>query len=302
MATAVPHEGDLLLSALSDDGTLGVRAISAPGLAAEAATRQQTGPLAAAALGRALLGTVLLAAGGKDGETVELRLRGDGPLRSVLAMADGLGRARGTVGNPRAALPLRGDKLDLETGLGSGELAVTRLRPGLLRPYTGVVPIVSGGIAKDLAFYLTESEQTPSAVGLGVLHDAAGRIEVACGFVLQALPGASEDGLLRAERNVSALGAPADVLRGGASLHELVERLLAGLGVRVLDERVPVFHCACDGERALRATALLGREDLDQALAEGAPLDVRCDFCGDRYAIDPAAALARLAPAAALPR
>jgi molecular chaperone Hsp33 len=299
MATAVPHEGDLLLRALSGDGTVGVRAITAPGLVAEAAERQGASALAGAALGRALLGTLLLGAGGKDGETVELRLRGDGPLRSVLVMADGLGRARGTVGNPHAELPLREGKLDLAGGLGAGELAVTRLRPGVVRPYTGVVPIVSGGIAKDLTYYLTESEQTPSAVGLGVLHAADGRIDAACGFLVQALPGASDDGLARAERNVNALGPPAELLRGGVSLAALVERLLDGLGPhRVLDERVPVYHCGCDAERALRAAALLGREDLDQAVAEGAPLDVRCDFCGDRYAIDPAAALALLAPAA----
>jgi molecular chaperone Hsp33 len=300
MAKAVPHEGDRLLRALSADGTLGLRAVSAPGLVNEAIVRQDASALAGAALGRALLGTVLLAAGGKDGETVELRLRGDGPLRSVLAMADGLGRARATVGRPRAELPLRGGALDLEAGFGAGELAVTRLRPGVLRPYTGVVPIVSGGVAKDLALYLTESEQTPSAVGLGLLQDEDGRALVACGFIVQALPGATDDELARAERNVNALGSPADVLRAGVSLEGLVERVLAGLGVRRLDERTPAFHCGCDAERALRATALLGREDLDQAVAEGAPLDVRCDFCGDRYAIDPAEALALLVPAAAL--
>jgi molecular chaperone Hsp33 len=300
MATSVPHEGDLLLRALSADGTLGVRAISAAGLANEAATRQQASALAGAALARALLGTVLLAAGGKDGETVELRLRGDGPLRSVLAMADGLGRARGTVGNPRAELPLRAGQLDLAAGLGAGELAVTRLRPGLLRPYTGVVPIVSGGVAKDLTLYLSESEQTPSAVGLGVLHAEDGRIDTACGFLVQALPGAPEESLARAERNVGALGSPAELLRAGATLPDLVARLLDGLGSRLLDQRVPVFHCGCDAGRALRATALLGREDLDDALREGAPLDVRCDFCGDRYAIDPAEALALLEPAAPL--
>jgi molecular chaperone Hsp33 len=296
MATAVPHEGDLLLRALSADGTIGLRAVSAVGLVREAAVRQGASPLAGAALGRALLGTVLLGAGGKDGETVELRLRGDGPLRSVLAMADALGRARGTIGNPRASLPLRDGRLDLASGLGAGNLAVTRLRPGLLRPYTGVVPLVSGGIAKDLALYLTESEQTPSAVGLGVLHDGAGTIDVACGFVVQALPGASEESLARAERNVGALGGPAELLRSGVTLHGLAQRLLDGLGARILDERTPVFHCGCNAERALRASALLGRAELDSAIAEGEPLDVHCDFCGERYAIDPAEARALLAP------
>jgi molecular chaperone Hsp33 len=299
MAKAVPHAGDRLLRALSADGTLGVRAVSAPGLVNEAIVRQGASVLAGAALGRALLGTVLLAAGGKDGENVELRLRGDGPLRSVLAMADGLGRARGTVSQPRVELPLRGGSLDFETAFGAGELAVTRLRPGVLRPYTGVVPIVSGGVAKDLALYLTESEQTPSAVGLGILHGEDERVSVACGFILQALPGADDGALARAERNVGRLDGPAEVLAEGAPLEGLVERLLDGLGVRMLDERTPQYFCGCDAERALRATALLGREDLDQAVAEGAPLDVRCDFCGDRYAIDPAEARALLGPAAA---
>jgi molecular chaperone Hsp33 len=215
-------------------------------------------------------------------------------------MADHEGRARATIGNPKVELPLRDGRLDLEGGLGAGELAVTRLRPGLLRPYTGVVPIVSGGIAKDLALYLTESEQTPSAVGLGVLHGGDGSIDVACGFVVQALPGASDESLARAEHNVGALGPPAERLRAGATLRELLARLLDGLGCRLLDERTPVFHCGCDAERALRASALLGHDDLADAIREGAPLDVRCDFCGDRYAVDPAEALALLAPAAPL--
>jgi molecular chaperone Hsp33 len=116
--------------------------------------------------------------------------------------------------------------------------------------------------------------------------------------VVQALPGASDETLARAERNVNALGRPAELMRSGVGLHGLLARLLDGLGMRLLEERVPVFHCGCDTGRALRAAALLGREDLDQAIAEGGPLDVRCDFCGDRYAVDPAEALALLELAA----
>ena len=294
MATSAPRAGDLLLRALSGDGGVGVRAVSAVGLVAEATARQRTGVLASAALGRALLGAVLLGAGGKDGETVQLRLRGDGPLRSLLAIADADGRARGSVGNPAAELPLRDGRPDLAGGLGAGELAVTRLRSGVVRPYTGVVPIVSGGVAKDLALYLTESEQTPSAVGLGVLTGAGPEIEVACGFVVQALPGAAAASVARAERNVNELGRPAELLAEGLGIRGLLERLLDGLDGRVLDERVPVFHCGCDADRALRATALLGPAELDAAIAEGVPLDVRCEFCGDRYAVDPGRARALL--------
>ncbi|MEN8160780.1 MAG: Hsp33 family molecular chaperone HslO, partial [Myxococcota bacterium] len=197
--------------------------------------------------------------------------------------------ARGRVANPSAACA-RPD--DLGSGIGAGELAVTRIRPGRARPYTGVVPIVSGAVAKDLTLYLAESEQTPSAVGLGVLEATGEAPAVACGFVLQALPGADDDAVARAEENVGALGRPAELLRAGLTLHGLVEHLLDGLGVRLLDERTPIFHCGCTVERALHATALLGRDDLADALDEGKPLDVRCDFCGERYAVDPSEALA----------
>ncbi len=301
MPTAGDPPGDLLLRALSSDGSIGVRAISAPDLVREASERQRTSPLATAALGRALLGAVLLGAGGKDGETVQLRLRGDGPLGSVLAIADAEGRARGRVANPSAERTLASGEPDLRGGVGAGELAVTRIRPGRARPYTGVVPIVSGAVAKDLTLYLTESEQTPSAVGLGLLPASPDAPAVACGFVLQALPGAAEGSVIRAERNVGALRGPARLLRSGLTLRGLVERLLDGLGVRWLDERVPAFHCGCTPLRALHASALLGREDLEHAHREKEPLDVRCDFCGERYAVAPAEALALLEATADVP-
>ena len=287
---------DLLLRALSADGGIGVRAISAPALVAEAAARQETGPLATAALGRALLGAVLLGAGAKDGETVQLRMRGDGPLGSVLAIADSEGRARGRVANPRAEGTLVHGELDLGRGVGAGELSVTRTRPGRAHPYTGVVPLVSGAVAKDLTLYLTESEQTPSAVGLGLRPAADAEPAIACGFVLQALPGATDEAVARAERNVGRLESPADLVAAGATLRDLVEQLLDGLGVRWLGERTPRFHCGCNAERALHASALLGRADLADALAEGAPLEVRCDFCGAHYAVEPREALALVGP------
>jgi molecular chaperone Hsp33 len=212
----------------------------------------------------------------------------------VLAIADADARARGRVANPSADRTLPDGEPDLPGGIGAGELAVTRIRPGRAHPYTGIVPIVSGAIAKDLTLYLTESEQTPSAVGLGLQPASATLPSVACGFVMQVLPGAAEDSVLRAERNVGRLEGPAELLRSGVTLHGLVETLLDGLGVRWLGESVPAFHCGCTLERALHASALLGRADLEQALREDEPLDVHCDFCGERYSVDPAEALTLL--------
>jgi molecular chaperone Hsp33 len=287
-----PH--DSLLRALSEDGGVAVRALIGTELVREAHRRHATRPLATAALGRALLGAVLLGAQGKDGETLELRFRGRGPLGSVIATADCEGRARGYVSHPGVELALRGGKVDVAGGLGLGELVVVRFRPGWREPYTGIVPIVSGEIAQDIALYLTESEQTPSAVALGVYQEADGEVGAAGGFLVQALPGAADSTVKRVEQNVLRLPALSEWIRNGATAAQLVERLLAGVGSREPESSPVHFHCGCDDARVLRAVSLLGRSDLEQAMAAHETLEVRCVFCGDRYDVDPERARALL--------
>lgn len=289
-----PLAPDQLLRTLSEDGSVSVRVLIGSALVAEAARRHATSPVATAALGRALLGAVLLASQGKDAETVELRFRARGPLGHVVAIADDGGHARGYVSNPGLDLPLRDGRLDVSRGIGLGELAVVRFRPGWREPYTGIVPIVSGEIAEDIALYLTESEQTPSAVALGVYHEENGAPRAAAGFLVQALPGADDEVVRRVEANVQELPSLARLARDGASAADLVVRLLQGVGRRDIEFSSPQFFCACDGERVLRAVAMLGRRDLEDAMAKGEQLEVRCVFCAERYAVDPERARALL--------
>jgi molecular chaperone Hsp33 len=263
-------------------------------LVGEAARRHETSPVATAALGRALLGAVLLASQGKDAETVELRFRARGPLGHVVAIADDAGRVRGYAANPQLDLPLRGGRLDVAKAIGLGELAVVRFRPGWREPYTGIVPIVSGEIAEDLALYLTESEQTPSTVALGIFHESDGAPAAAGGFLVQALPGADDETLKRVEANAARLPALSRLVHDGASAADLVSLLLAGVGRRDLEESAPAFFCGCNEERVIRAVSLLGRRDLEQAMAQGERLEVRCVFCAERYAVDPERARALL--------
>ena len=285
---------DQLLRTVSQDGSVAVRALVGSALVAEAARRHETSPVATAALGRALLGAVLLASQGKDAETVELRFRARGPLGHVVAIADDTGSVRGYVANPGLDLPLRGGRLDVGGAVGLGELAVARFRPGWREPYTGIVPIVSGEIAEDIALYLTESEQTPSAVALGVYHDEDGAPRAAAGLLVQALPGADDEVVRRVEANVRGLSSLARLARDGAGAADLVALSLRDVGRRDLDARAPRFFCACDGERVLRAVALLGRRELEDAMAKREQLEVRCAFCAERYAVDPERARALL--------
>ncbi len=284
----------MLVRAISGDASIAVRTLVATRLVTEATQRHGTSPTAGAALGRALMGALLLASDGKQGETVQLQFRGAGPLRAITANADAAGHARGYVADPGVHLPLRTGKLDVGAAIGVGLLSVLRFRPDGTEPYRGIVPLVSGEIAEDIAHYLRDSEQKPCAVALGVFVSARNEIEAAGGFLLHALPGAADDVLARVERNVTALPPASRLVRSGVDARQMAERLLAGLGTRWLDQIEPRFHCGCTRERVLRAATLLGRAELRDVIRCGEPLEVRCEFCAARWtlSIDDVGALA----------
>lgn len=286
-AARIPPGACELVRTVSADGGLSVRAIVATGLVAEAARRHETAPTASAARGRALMGGVLLAAGAKEDETLQLQFRGDGPLGQMTVIADHLGRVRGYVSDPSAHPPSRSGKLDVGAAVGKGILAVVRYHPSWREPYTGIVSIVSGEVAEDLTHYLAESEQTASALAVGV-HVASDRsIEAAGGYLVQALPEADEDVLARLERTVRALPSPTELVRAGLSADGIVDRLLEGIGARGRQRSRPEFHCGCDAERIRRAVTLLGRAETRAIAEKRERLEVRCEFCATGYVLEP---------------
>jgi molecular chaperone Hsp33 len=285
---SVHRAPDRLVRTVSRDGGIAVRAIVGTRLVTEAARRHDTSPLATVALGRTLLGALLLAAGGKGGETVQIQFRGEGPLRSVVALANDSGRARGYAQNPRAHLPRVDGELDVHNAVGAGVLTVVRQRPGQ-PPYTGVVQILYGTIARDLTHYLAESEQIHSAVALGVQEARDGAIASAAGYLVHALPGASEEETRRAEQNVHATSLPSELVADGCDARALAERLLDGLGYREHFESEIAFQCNCDAERVAAAVRLLGEEEIARAAQSGESLEVRCEFCAESYTLAPEA-------------
>jgi molecular chaperone Hsp33 len=285
-----------MVRTLSRDGGIAVRAIVGTGLVAEAARRHHTSPTATAALGRALLGALLLAAGGKGGERVQLQFRGAGPLRGVVAFADDAGHARGYVGHPGAHPPRIDGELDVHSAVGAGVLSVVRHRPGQ-PPYTGVVQIVYGTIARDLTHYLAESEQSRTAVALGVQEGGAERVAAAAGFLVHALPGASDAETRLAEHNVRATLNPSELVAAGADAGEIAERLLDGLGARERTESRVEFRCDCNADRVASAVRLLGDQEIERTAERGESLEVRCQFCAESYAVPPDALRALIRPA-----
>jgi molecular chaperone Hsp33 len=282
---SAPEPGDVLVRTLSTDGSIAVRAMVATGLVGKAAARHATAPTATAALGRTLMGAVLMAAEAGPDETLQIQLRGDGPLGAVTVIADSAGGVRGFVGDPAADPPSRDGKLDVGRAVGRGLLAVVRYHPSWHAPYSGIVPLVSGEVAEDLAGYLLESEQKPSAVALGVFVGSDGSVEAAGGFLVQALPGASDEALALLERNVRGLESPTQMLRAGLDADGIVDRVLSGLGSRERHRSLPRFACRCDRDRVLRAVTLLGRDEIRDISARGEAVEVRCEFCAERYVL-----------------
>lgn len=278
---------DELLRTISADGSVSVRVLVATRLVREAARRHETAPTATVALGRALMGTLLLATEAQDGERVQVQVRGDGPLGTITVTASSAGDVRGYASRPQADLPLAGGRFDVAGAVGLGLLTVERNHPAWKQPYSGIVPLVSGEIASDLAHYLLESEQKPSSLALGVYLGADGEVEAAGGYLVQALPGADDAALRVFERRVAALVQPSSLVREGADARALLDRLVGGLGAQPPSCVAPRFECPCSMERVRRALVFLGDDEIRDVIEKSETLEVRCEFCAEMYYVPP---------------
>lgn len=274
---------DYWIRSVTDDST--VRAMAAVTTTAVelARRRHRTSPTATAALGRVLTGASLLGVALKRGQTVMVRIQGDGPLGGVLAMSDAVGTVRGYVANPEVHLPLtaRG-KLDVGGAVGRGTLQVT-LDLGLRVPYHGSVPLISGEIAEDLASYLVVSHQIPSVVALGVLVAPSERVMAAGGLIVQVMPGADERVVAYLEERAQVLPAITSMISTGQTPEEMVDAVLGTIVSRVV-ERGPVrFRCRCSWRKVQQVLISLGDAELREILAEQGRVEVTCNFCNARY-------------------
>ena len=271
---------DYLCKATAED--VRVYAAITTGVVGEAARRHRCGALATAALGRVMTGALLLAANLKNRECLTVKFHGNGPLGKIVADASADGSTRGYVVHPEVELPLTNGKLSVGQGVGRGFLSVTRFT-GLKDPVTGTCEIFSGEIAEDLTRYLFQSEQTPSVVGLGVLVGIDGSTEAAGGFIVQPLPGASEETLERLEQTVATLRPVSMMVKDGLSAQEIVAEVLRGFtAIHVLSETELSFRCQCSKNRTREILSTLRDEDLKQ-LEEDGNAEVCCDFCGEKY-------------------
>lgn len=274
---------DYLVRIFTKEGNIRGLACVTTSLVEEARQRHGTFPTASAALGRALTGGALLGALLKTGQRVALTFEGNGPLKRVIVEAESNGAVRGHVEVPDIYLVREDGKLDVAGALGrTGLLTITK-DLGREEPYKSIVPLCSGEIAEDLAFYLTESEQIPSAVGLGVYVEPDKHVSAAGGFLIQALPPKDEEMVDTLIGRLGQLPAITQLLREGSNPEQTLERLFAGMPYDTLEKRALAFHCSCTRETIDRALISLGHEKLTRMMKEQDTTDVKCEFCGRRY-------------------
>lgn len=275
-----PVPGDRLVRTISSNGHVSCRAITCTGLVSGATLLHRTSPVASTAFGRALVCGLLLSSGKKDGESLQLEFRGNGPIKGITVISNGAGEVRGYVGNPYVDMPLKNGSLDVGGAVGKGLLAVVRSSKWSKTPYTGLTVLETGEVAEDVAKYLADSEQTPSVVGAGVYLKGGGKINAAGGFLLQMLPGASEESLEIVERNVERIGKPSELVRSGWTLERIVEELMRDLAPMKLASVSPRYSCKCGIERVKRTVRLLPEEDVRELLQQQGKIEGR--FTNDR--------------------
>lgn len=271
---------DRLVKAISEDGSFKVSAICSRALVERARQIHHTSPVATAALGRALSGASLMGSALKGcGESVTLQIRGDGPLGSILAVSDSEGNVRGYVQEPGVELPLRADgKLDVGGAVGHGTLTVIK-DLNLKEPYVGTVDLLGGEIAEDIAAYFVESEQIPSACGLGVLVDRDRSVLAAGGYLLQLLPGADDSVIDRIERGVCAAPSVTAILREDPDPANLLRTVLPEFKLEILETSPVEYRCGCSHDRTRRALLSLGADELEAILREQGQAELTCQFC-----------------------
>ena len=280
---------DRLIRAMTRDGFVKITAVDTTEITRRAREIHHTTAVATAALGRVLTAASMIGnMQKKDDGSITLIIKGGGPLGTLLATADPEGNPRGYVENPQIALMEKYQgKLDVGAAVG-GEGTLTLIRDlHMKEPYVGTVELLGGEIAEDVASYFVESEQVPTVCALGVLLARDQSVEVAGGYLLQLMPGAPEELIDRLEQAVHSSGTVTGLMQQGKGPKEIIETVLAGMDVELLEEQPISYKCCCTRDRVESTLISLGEKELGEIIAAGENISVGCQFCDVVYTFTP---------------
>ena len=278
-----------LIRGLSENGGVVFCGVDSTELVRRAEQLHTTSATCSAALGRLLTGASLMGSMLKDdGDKVTLRVQGGGPAGVLIACTDGTGNVKGCIDHPLVELPAKENgHLDVGGAVGKdGVLTVIRDNKLQKEPTVGQVPLVSGEIAEDITTYFAISEQVPTVCALGVLVDKDLSVRCAGGFVVQLLPGATEEEIEHLEKNIKAMPSVTTMLEEGKSVRDMLELALAGFAPDILDSYHVTYKCDCGLERVEKMIRSLGKKEVERMRDEDPVAEVNCQFCNKNYKVD----------------
>lgn len=280
---------DYLVKALCHGGFVRAYAVRATNAVAEAQRRHDTWHTSSAALGRTMVGALLLGGTLKGDDKMTVNIQGDGPAGAIIVDSNGHGDVKGYIKNPHISLPQNEvGKLDVRGAVGTQGMFTVIKDLGLKEPFSGQVPIVSSEIGEDFTYYLAISEQIPSAVGLSVLVDTDDSIKTAGGFMIQIMPGADEEVITTIENQLKETPLISKLLDEGKTPEEILQGLVGTDELNILEKTPVQFKCDCSKEKFGEAIIALGPDEIQAMIDEDHGAEAVCSFCENKYYYDEA--------------
>ncbi|GEO74871.1 Hsp33-like chaperonin [Levilactobacillus namurensis DSM 19117] len=276
---------DYLVKSLIDHGMFRAYVVDATDTVAEAQRRHDTWSTATAALGRTLIGTLLLSTSLLKGkEKLTVKVNGHGPVGAIVADGNADGTVKGYLQYPHTSLPLNTKhKLDVKKAVGTAGMLTVTKDQGLGQPYTGQVPLVSGELGEDFTYYLAKSEQIPSAVGVSVFVEPDNTVKVAGGFMIQVMPGASDEAISRLEQRLKSMPMVSELLLAGQTPEDILKLLFTDEDVQILQKMPVAFKCDCSKDRFAKALASVSKDAIKEMIEQDHGAEAVCHFCGEKY-------------------
>lgn len=275
---------DYLVKALGYNGFVRAYAVRATQTVQEAQKRHDTWSNSSAALGRTMIGALLLGATLKGEDKLTVKIQGDGSAGAIIVDSNGNGDVKGYIKNPHISLPSNEKgKIDVRGAVGTNGLFTVIKDLGLKEPFSGQTPLVSGEIGEDFTYYLAVSEQVPSAVGLSVLVDTDDSIKTAGGFLIQIMPGADDETITAIEKSLAETPLISTLLDEGQTPEEILSGLLGDADLKILETSPVQFACDCSKDKFGAAIIALGTTEIQAMIDEDHGAEAVCSFCGNKY-------------------
>ncbi len=274
-----------IIRAISDMGGVVLSVIDSTDIVKRMEEIHQTSAVVSAALGRLLTASQLMAANLKSSDdSITLRIKADGPIGLMTVGCDGRGNCKGFVENNVVEIPLKAPgKLDVGSAVGKNGYLYVVKDIGLKEPYIGSIPLESGEIAEDITAYYAYSEQIPTVCALGVLVNPDLTVKTAGGYLLQLLPGATEEEITMLENNIQNVPSITSFFEQGKSIYDVVDTVLEGFNPNILDESDVHYHCDCNRDKVEKALISIGIKDLEMLRDEEDQIEMGCQYCDAKY-------------------